>query len=57
MTLLEQVKQLVKSGKISPNKLRGQNFCIDEKVLEQMVAAGELNKNSCVLEIGPGLGF
>lgn len=57
MTLLEEIKYLIKQGKISPNKLRGQNFCIDEKVLEQMILASPLPEIDNVLEIGPGLGF
>lgn len=57
MTLLEEIKYLIKQGKISPNKLRGQNFCIDEKVLEQMVSTSLLPEVPNVLEIGPGLGF
>jgi 16S rRNA (adenine1518-N6/adenine1519-N6)-dimethyltransferase len=57
MTLLEEIKYLIKQGKISPNKLRGQNFCIDEKVLEQVISASSLPEVSNILEIGPGLGF
>ena len=57
MTLLEEVKYLVRERKLSPNKLRGQNFCIDERVLDQIIKASEIKSLSNVLEIGPGLGF
>lgn len=34
----------------------GQNFLIDTNVLEKIIAAAEISKEDCVLEIGPGLG-
>ncbi len=38
------------------NKALGQNFLTDETVLDEIVAAGEIDKNTNVLEIGPGAG-
>lgn len=37
-------------------KKYGQNFLIDTRVLERIVAAAEITKEDCVLEIGPGIG-
>lgn len=34
----------------------GQNFLIDTKVLDKIIAASEITKEDCVLEIGPGIG-
>ena len=34
----------------------GQNFLIDTTVLDRIVAAAEITKEDCVLEIGPGIG-
>ena len=34
----------------------GQNFLIDERVLEKIISAAEVNKEDFVLEIGPGIG-
>jgi 16S rRNA (adenine1518-N6/adenine1519-N6)-dimethyltransferase len=34
----------------------GQNFLIDTHVLERIIAAAEITKEDCVLEIGPGIG-
>lgn len=34
----------------------GQNFLIDEHVLDKIIAASEITKNDFVLEIGPGIG-
>ena len=34
----------------------GQNFLIDTSVLERIIAAAQITKEDCVLEIGPGIG-
>ena len=34
----------------------GQNFLIDTHVLDKIIAAAEITKDDCVLEIGPGIG-
>jgi 16S rRNA (adenine1518-N6/adenine1519-N6)-dimethyltransferase len=34
----------------------GQNFLIDTNILESIIEAADVNKNDCVLEIGPGIG-
>ncbi|MCR5255898.1 MAG: 16S rRNA (adenine(1518)-N(6)/adenine(1519)-N(6))-dimethyltransferase RsmA [Acetatifactor sp.] len=34
----------------------GQNFLIDTSVLDRIIAAAEITKDDCVLEIGPGIG-
>lgn len=34
----------------------GQNFLIDTNILEKIISAAEVNKDDCVLEIGPGIG-
>lgn len=37
-------------------KKYGQNFLVDSHVLERIVAAADITKEDCVLEIGPGIG-
>ncbi|MBR1703706.1 MAG: 16S rRNA (adenine(1518)-N(6)/adenine(1519)-N(6))-dimethyltransferase RsmA [Lachnospiraceae bacterium] len=37
-------------------KKYGQNFLIDTGVLDRIIAAAEITKEDCVLEIGPGIG-
>ena len=37
-------------------KKYGQNFLIDTSVLERIIAAAQISKEDCVLEIGPGIG-
>ncbi len=34
----------------------GQNFLIDTSVLDRIIAAADITKDDCVLEIGPGIG-
>ncbi len=34
----------------------GQNFLIDTHVLDKIIACADVNKEDCVLEIGPGIG-
>ena len=39
-----------------PRKRFGQHWLKDQKVLDQIVKAAELNSDDCVLEVGPGKG-
>jgi len=41
---------------IKPNKALGQNFLIDNNILDKIVSAADIKKGERVLEIGPGLG-
>lgn len=47
--------QLAGEG-LRPKKGLGQNFLTDESVLSDIVSAADLDADSCVLEIGPGMG-
>jgi len=57
MNLLEQTKYLIKKTGFRPDKLKGQNFCVDENVLFLMVQTAELKPGDAVVEVGPGFGF
>lgn len=37
-------------------KKYGQNFLVDTRILERIIASAEITKEDCVLEIGPGIG-
>ncbi|MCX6746114.1 MAG: 16S rRNA (adenine(1518)-N(6)/adenine(1519)-N(6))-dimethyltransferase RsmA, partial [Candidatus Parcubacteria bacterium] len=52
-----QIKNLLNQYGIRPSKGKGQNFLINENILAKIIQAAELNKNDCVLEIGPGFGI
>ncbi len=41
---------------VIPKKRFGQNFLIDNNVIENIINSAELDKNTLVIEIGPGLG-
>ena len=41
---------------ISPKKNLGQNFLIDENILNKIAELGDINNNDTVLEVGPGTG-
>lgn len=49
-------KRILKALDALPKKQFGQNFLVDEKVLEDIVSASDLQNNDTVVEIGPGLG-
>jgi len=57
MDLLLQTDYLLKKTGLKPDKLKGQNFCVDEKVISQMVEAAQVDHDDEILEIGPGFGF
>ena len=56
MNLLEETKFLMKKYRIRANKSLGQNFLIDETVIEDIVDGAGIEKEDLVIEIGPGLG-
>ena len=56
MSVLEETKYLMKKYKIKANKSLGQNFLIDDTVIEDIVGGASIGKDDIVIEIGPGLG-
>ena len=48
--------QLIKKYDFIFQKKYGQNFLIDPRVLDKIIAAAEITKDDMVLEIGPGIG-
>lgn len=50
------VRGLLRQWGIRPNKGLGQNFLVDQAVLEKIAAAAELTPDDTVLEIGAGTG-
>jgi len=57
MSLLEETKRLLRSNRIVPNKLLGQNFMTDLSIFELLVAYASVNHKDVVLDIGAGFGF
>ncbi len=55
-SILEETRFLMKKYNISANKNLGQNFLIDNNVIDTIVSSSEICENDLVIEIGPGLG-
>lgn len=51
-----QTKGILKHFKLRASHRLGQNFLIDEDVVEDIVAAADIKEGERVLEIGPGIG-
>lgn len=56
MNVLEDTKFLMKKYKIKAKKNLGQNFLIDNSVIEDIVEGANIQAEDLVIEIGPGLG-
>ena len=56
MNLFDKTKLIMKQNNISANKNLGQNFLIDENIVNQIVEASDVGKDDMIIEIGPGLG-
>ncbi len=52
----EYLKQFLRNHHIQPNKVFGQNFLMNEVVLQDMVDSVPIKKNEAILEVGPGIG-
>ncbi len=53
---IETLKSILQHYHLNPNKTYGQNFLMDETVLEDMIDEAQVGKKDVVLEIGPGIG-
>lgn len=53
---LNITKKIMNKYNIKANKRFGQNFLIDDNILENIIKSSNIGKNDLVIEIGPGLG-
>ena len=53
---LKDTRAILRRHRISPSKISGQNFLVDESVAKREVEAADIKSSEVVLEIGPGLG-
>lgn len=51
-----RTQQILDKYNLSAKKSLGQNFIIDTNILGNMVGAGDVDENTTVIEIGPGIG-
>ncbi len=56
MNTLETTKKIMKTNSIFAKKMFGQNFLIDDNILQGIVESANVNDKDTVIEIGPGLG-
>lgn len=55
--LLKKTREICQMFEIKPERSKGQNFLINEKIYDEIIKAAELKVDDLVLEVGPGLGF
>lgn len=56
MNLREETEFILKKYGLRANKKLGQNFLINEEIINQIIEKAYVNKNDTIIEIGPGLG-
>jgi 16S rRNA (adenine1518-N6/adenine1519-N6)-dimethyltransferase len=52
----QQIRQLLESAGVRPNKRFGQHFLIDLNLMRLLIDTADIQKNDVVLEVGPGTG-
>lgn len=52
-----KIKEICQQIGLVPTKSKGQNFLVNDKVIEKIIEAADLKSDDVVLEIGPGLGI
>lgn len=53
---INKLKSILRNYKLKPNFTYGQNFLVDDLVLQDIVDAAEVSSADKILEIGPGIG-
>jgi 16S rRNA (adenine1518-N6/adenine1519-N6)-dimethyltransferase len=56
MTNLSDIKSILKSGRLAPSKQRGQNFLVNPRIAEAIVANAGVTEDDTIVELGVGLG-
>lgn len=56
MNLREETEFLLNKYKLKANKNLGQNFLINEQIIDDIVKVANVNEDDLIIEIGPGLG-
>lgn len=55
--LRKKTKEICRLFEITPARSKGQNFLVNEKIYDDIVATANILPTDSVLEVGPGLGF
>lgn len=56
MDIYEETIKILKKYKLQANKALGQNFLVNNEVIDTIIESSKINKEDLVIEIGPGLG-
>lgn len=56
MNLREETEFLLNKYKLKANKNLGQNFLINQQIIDDIVKVANVNEDDLIIEIGPGLG-
>lgn len=56
MSVYEETQAILNTYRIQANKSLGQNFLIDDNVIENIIESSKIEKEDLIIEIGPGLG-
>ena len=56
MNIYEETQMILHKYKIQANKSLGQNFLIDDNIVEKIICSANISKDDLIIEIGPGLG-
>ncbi len=54
---LEETKQLLRTYRITPNKLLGQNFMVEHRFYDKLCSYADLASSDVVLDAGAGFGY
>lgn len=52
----KKIKQLLEENNFNFKKMFGQNFIIDENIIDSIIRKADIKKHTLVIEIGPGAG-
>lgn len=56
MDIYEETSKILKKYKLQANKALGQNFLVNNEVIDTIIESSKINNEDLVIEIGPGLG-
>ena len=56
MNVYEETQLILHKYKIQANKSLGQNFLVDDNVIDEIIRSSNIDKQDLIIEIGPGLG-
>ena len=54
--ILKQIKEEIENNNFDFKKKYGQNFIIDENIINKIINSSDIDENTLVIEVGPGAG-